>query len=254
MNTLFIGKNVLFLPEVESTNTYAINLLRNVNAIEGTVIYTNNQTQGKGQRGTVWSSEIGKNITLSIILQPKLLSINQSFYLSKITALACYDVLTEILDASHYDIKIKWPNDILVNKKKIGGILIENNLNGSHIQHAVIGVGLNVNQQNFGELGDIATSLFKEKNKNYDTSFIMELLFSKLEKWYLKLKENKLDLIHSVYLSHLFGLNETFNFVDQSGKSFYAEIINVEENGKLLVRNTDEELLTFDIKEVKMIM
>ena len=192
MNTLFIGKNVLFLPEVESTNTYAINLLRNVNAIEGTVIYTNNQTQGKGQRGTVWSSEIGKNITLSIILQPKFLSINQSFYLSKITALACYDVLTEILDASHYDIKIKWPNDILVNKKKIGGILIENNLNGSHIQHAVIGVGLNVNQQNFGELGDIATSLFKEKNKNYDTSFIMELLFSKLEKWYLKLISTRL--------------------------------------------------------------
>ena len=254
MNTLFIGKNVLFLPEVESTNTYAINLLRNVNAIEGTVIYTNNQTQGKGQRGTVWSSEIAKNITLSVILQPKFLNINQSFYLSKITALACYDVLTELLDASHYDIKIKWPNDILVNKKKIGGILIENNVNGSHIQHAVIGVGLNVNQQNFGELGDIATSLFNEKNKNYDTSFIMELLCSKLEKWYLKLKENKLDLIHSVYLSHLFGLNETVHFIDNSGKSFYAEIINVEENGKLLVRNTDEELLTFDIKEVKMIL
>ena len=254
MNTLFIGKNVLFLPEVESTNTYAINLLRNVNAIEGTLIYTDHQTQGKGQRGTVWSSEIGKNITLSVILQPKFLSIYQSFYLSKITALACYDVLTEILDVSHYDIKIKWPNDILVNKKKIGGILIENNLNGSHIQHAVLGIGLNVNQQNFGELSEIATSVSIEKNMEFDTSLIIELLCSKLEKWYLKLKENKLDLIHSVYLSHLLGLNETFNFVDHSGKSFYAEIINVEENGKLLVRNTDEELLTFDIKEVKMIM
>ncbi len=254
MNTLFIGKNVLFLPEVESTNTYAINLLRNVNVIEGTVIYTNNQTLGKGQRGTVWSSEIGKNITLSAILQPKSLNISQSFYLSKITALACYDVLTELLDASHYDIKIKWPNDILVNKKKIGGILIENNINGSYIQHAVIGIGLNINQQNFGELSDIATSISIEKNREFDTSFIMELLFSKLEKWYLKLKENKLDLIHSVYLSHLFGLNETVHFMDNSGQNFYAEIINVEENGKLLVRNTDEELLTFDIKEVKMIL
>ena len=118
MNTLFIGKNVLFLPEVESTNTYAINLLRNVNAIEGTLIYTDHQTQGKGQRGTVWSSEIGKNITLSVILQPKFLSIYQSFYLSKITALACYDVLTEILDVSHYDIKIKWPNGKKILSKK----------------------------------------------------------------------------------------------------------------------------------------
>lgn len=254
MNTLFIGKNMLFLPEVESTNTYAINLLRNVNIVDGTVIYTDNQTQGKGQRGTVWASETGKNITLSAILQPHFLDIKQSFYLSKITALACYDVLTEILDASHYDIKIKWPNDILVNMKKIGGILIENNLNGSKIQHAVIGIGLNVNQQNFGDLSVFATSIKIEKNEDFNTSIILESLCSKLEKWYFKLKENKFDFIHSNYLSHLFGLNETFNFIDNLGHNFYAEIINVEENGKLLVRNTNDELLTFDIKEVKIII
>lgn len=254
MNTLFIGKNMLFLPEVESTNTYAINLLRNVNIVDGTVIYTNNQTQGKGQRGTVWASETGKNITLSAILQPHFLDIKQSFYLSKITALACYDVLTEILDASHYDIKIKWPNDILVNMKKIGGILIENNLNGSKIQHAVIGIGLNVNQQNFGDLSAFATSIKIEKNEDFNTSIILESLCSKLEKWYFKLKENKFDFIHLNYLSHLFGLNETFNFIDNLGHNFYAEIINVEENGKLLVRNTNDELQTFDIKEVKIII
>ena len=254
MNTLFIGKNMLFLPEVESTNTYAINLLRNVNIVDGTVIYTDEQTQGKGQRGTVWASETGKNITLSAILQPHFLDIKQSFYLSKITALACYDVLTEILDASHYDIKIKWPNDILVNMKKIGGILIENNLNGSKIQHAVIGIGLNVNQQNFGDLSVFATSIKIEKNEDFNTSIILESLCSKLEKWYFKLKENKFDFIHSNYLAHLFGLNETFNFIDNLGHNFYAEIINVEENGKLLVRNTNDELLTFDIKEVKIII
>ena len=254
MNTLFIGKNVLFLPEVESTNTYAINLLRNVNIVDGTVIYTNNQTQGKGQRGTVWASEMGKNITLSVILHPRFLDIKQSFYFSKITALACYDVLTEILNASHYDIKIKWPNDILVNKKKMGGILIENILNGNMIQHAVIGIGLNVNQDNFGELSALATSIKIEKNENFDTSIILELLCSKLEKWFFKLKEKKFEFIHSNYLSHLFGLNETFNFIDNSGRNFYAEIINVEENGKLLVRNTNDELLTFDIKEVKIII
>lgn len=245
---------MLFLPEVESTNTYAINLLRNVNIVDGTVIYTDNQTQGKGQRGTVWASETGKNITLSAILQPHFLDIKQSFYLSKITALACYDVLTEILDASHYDIKIKWPNDILVNMKKIGGILIENNLNGSKIQHAVIGIGLNVNQQNFGDLSVFATSIKIEKNEDFNTSIILESLCSKLEKWYFKLKENKFDFIHSNYLAHLFGLNETFNFIDSLGHNFYAEIINVEENGKLLVRNTNDELLTFDIKEVKIII
>jgi BirA family biotin operon repressor/biotin-[acetyl-CoA-carboxylase] ligase len=252
MNTLFIGKNVLFLPEVESTNTYAINLLRNVNVVDGTIIYTNNQTQGKGQRGAVWTSEIGKNIMLSVILQPRFLDINKSFYLSKITALACYDVLTEILDSSQYDIKIKWPNDILVNKKKIGGVLIENNLSGSAIHHTVIGIGLNVNQEYFGDLNSLATSMKLQKNIDFDTALILASICSKLEKWYFKLKENKFDFIHSNYLSHLFGLNQIHHFIDNSGHSLYAEIMNVEENGKLLVKNANNDFLSFDIKEVKM--
>ena len=254
MNTLFIGKNVLFLPEVESTNTYAINLLRNVNVVDGTIIYTNNQTQGKGQRGAVWTSEIGKNIMLSVILQPRFLDINKSFYLSKITALACYDVLTEILDSSHYDIKIKWPNDILVNKKKIGGILIENNLSGNTIHHAVIGIGLNVNQEDFGGLSLLATSIKLQRDINYNTSMVLESICSKLEKWYFKLKESKLDYINSNYLSQLYGLNQIHLFIDKNEQEFYAEIISVEENGKLVLKNATNDLLFFDIKEVKLII
>jgi BirA family biotin operon repressor/biotin-[acetyl-CoA-carboxylase] ligase len=88
MGTLFIGKNTLFLLEVESTNTYAMNMLRNVNAIEGTVVYTDNQTKGKGQRGASWNSETASNITASVILKPQFLSVENSFYLSKISALA----------------------------------------------------------------------------------------------------------------------------------------------------------------------
>ena len=252
MNTLFIGKNVLFLPEVESTNTYAINLLRNVNVMDGTIIYSNNQTQGKGQRGSVWTSEIGKNIILSVILQPRFLDVNKSFYLSKITALACYDVLTEMLNPSQYDIKIKWPNDILVNNKKIGGILIENNLSGTAIHHAVIGIGLNINQENFGDLNSLATSIKLQSNDDYDTATILKSICSKLEKWYFRLKENKFDDIHLNYLSHLYGLNQIHHFVDNFGHEFYAEVMNVEENGKLVVKNANNDFLTYDIKEVKI--
>lgn len=151
METLFIGKNLLFLHEVESTNTYAMNLLRNVNSIEGTVVYTDNQTKGKGQRGALWASKIAQNITASIILKPYFLSIGNTFYLSKISALAVYDVLADILPSGQYDIKIKWPNDILVNQNKISGILIENNFTSTNIQHSVIGIGLNVNQDNFND-------------------------------------------------------------------------------------------------------
>lgn len=254
METLFIGKNLLFLHEVESTNTYAMNLLRNVNAIEGTVVYTDNQTKGKGQRGATWSSEIAQNMTASIILKPHFLSIDNTFYLSKISALAVYDVLAEILSSSQYDIKIKWPNDILVNQKKIAGILIENNFSHTSIQHSILGVGLNVNQLNFNEFERIATSLKSLTGNNYNRTEVLELLCSKLEKWYLKLKEQKEKLIDELYLSQLFGLNETLSFVDLLGLEFRGKILGVTKKGKLMIEIDHVAIKEFDIKEVKFVL
>jgi BirA family biotin operon repressor/biotin-[acetyl-CoA-carboxylase] ligase len=247
-----MGKNMLFLPEVDSTNTYAMDLLRNVNVLEGTIIYTHNQTEGKGQRGSVWLSEASKNMTLSAILLPKFLTINQSFYLSKIAAIASYDLLAEILNPSQYDIKIKWPNDILVNKKKIAGILIENNFNGDHILQTVIGIGLNVNQEYFFELNSTATSIKIESGNDYEIQDIIELFCSKLEKWYLKLKENKFEFIQSTYMAHLYGIFQVKKFEDHAGHPFLAEIVNVEENGKLTLKDLNNQLASYDIKEIKL--
>ena len=254
METLFIGKNLLFLHEVESTNTYAMNLLRNVNSIEGTVIYTDNQTKGKGQRGAEWSSEIAQNVTTSIILKPHFLSIDNTFYLSKISALAVYDVLAEIIPNSQYDIKIKWPNDILVNKSKIAGILIENNFSHTSIQHSVVGIGLNVNQLSFNEFEKVATSLKLLTGINYSRTDLLELLCSKLEKWYLKLKEQKLDFINESYLNCLFGLNHTLSFIDLKENVFDAKILGVSSNGKLIVELQDSSIKQYDIKEVKFVL
>ncbi len=254
METLFIGKNSLFLHEVESTNTYAMNMLRNVNAVEGTVIYTDNQTNGKGQRGATWTSKIAQNITVSILLKPAFLDINHSFYLSKISALAVYDLLTDILSPSQYDIKIKWPNDILVNRKKIAGILIENNLTAQFIQNAVIGIGFNVNQDDFFEFERTATSLKLLLNKELDRSALMQILFSKLEKWYLILRQQKFDLINDSYLSNLFGLGDIFEFQEQAKAIFKAKTIGVTNQGKLLLELENEQLAEFDVKEIRYLM
>lgn len=254
METLFIGKNSLFLHEVQSTNTYAMNLLRNVNPIEGTVVFTDHQTQGKGQRGAVWTSKIGQNITTSIILKPHFLALNNTFYLSKISALAVYDVLTDILPNSQYDIKIKWPNDILVNKKKIAGVLIENNFTNNIIQYSVIGIGLNVNQEEFGDFERLATSLKMLLNKDFDRNEVMKLIFWKLEKWYLKLKEQKYDFIDEHYLKYLFGLNESLLFEDTTKNTFNAKLTGVSTSGKLRLELSDLEIKEFDIKEVKFLV
>lgn len=251
METLFIGKNLLFLHEVESTNTYAMNLLRNVNAIEGTIVYTDNQTRGKGQRSAIWSSGIAQNLTLSVILKPHFLGIENTFYLSKISALAVYDVLTEILPISQFDIKIKWPNDILVNRQKIAGILIENNFTNTLIQYSVIGIGLNINQVDFGEFERLATSLKLLTGKDYERNMILEKLCVNLEKWYFKLKENKLTLIDESYLNCLFGIHQTLNFTDINQVSFTGKILGVTKEGLLNVELADLRIKKFDIKEIK---
>ena len=253
METLFIGKNLLFLHDVESTNTYAMNLLRNVNGIEGTVIHTDNQTKGKGQRGAVWSSDSAKNLITSIILKPQFLAIENTFYLSKISALAVYDVLTEILSISQYDIKIKWPNDILVNQCKIAGILIENNVINNHLQYAVIGIGLNVNQLEFHSFLRIATSLQLLTSKEFDRNNILERLCINLEKWYFKLKEGKYHTIDEAYLNHLFGVNKNLDFVDSEGTEFKGKIMGVTQQGKLTIEILPNKIKEFDIKEVQFV-
>lgn len=254
METLFIGKNLLFLPEVESTNTYAMNLLRNVNPIEGTVVHTNHQTKGKGQRGATWTSEIGQNITASILLKPQFLSINQAFYLSKISALALYDVLTDILPISQYDIKIKWPNDILVNRRKIAGVLIENNFLTHSIQYSVIGIGCNINQHNFNAFERNAVSLKMLTDQDFDRDIILEMICRNLEKWYLKLKELKLDLIDKSYLNSLFGMGQELEFEDLNGILFKAKVNGVSNAGKLILEMEDLNQKEFDIKELKFMI
>jgi BirA family biotin operon repressor/biotin-[acetyl-CoA-carboxylase] ligase len=255
METLFIGKNLLFLTEVESTNTYAMDMLRNVNTIEGTVVYTNYQTKGRGQRGSLWSSETASNITASIVLKPQFLSIEKSFYLSKISALALYDVLAEMLPVSQYDIKIKWPNDILVNKSKISGVLIENVFHQHNIHYSVIGVGLNVNQTQFRDLENSATSLKKIIGKELDRQLILEKLCIYLEKWYLLLKTSRFTEINSHYQQHLFGFNEMVLFKNPDNSVFKGVVLGVAENGKLRVFDaSSEKEIQFDLKELSFIL
>jgi BirA family biotin operon repressor/biotin-[acetyl-CoA-carboxylase] ligase len=257
METLFIGKNTHFLTQVESTNTYAMDLLRNVNVLDGTVIYAENQTKGKGQRGAEWIVESGKNLTISVVLKPNFINSNDSFYLSKITALATYDVLADLVKNSHNDIKIKWPNDILVDSKKVAGILIENTYLKSLIQYTIIGVGININQVIFDQFNTKATSLklINETTSDFDKKQILLLLCSYLEKWYLKLKEFKFEEINSAFMKNLYGIHENKLFHHNvTNENFEACIIGVMPDGKLHLKNKKEENMFFEVKEISLIL
>ena len=127
---------------------------------EGLVVTANFQTSGNGQRGKSWESSIGDNLLISIVIEPNILTKNQ-FLLSKCVALALYDLLTLYTD----DVSIKWPNDILINDKKIAGILIQNKVKSDKISHSVIGIGLNINQMVFKDYLPKATSILSDSSK-----------------------------------------------------------------------------------------
>jgi BirA family biotin operon repressor/biotin-[acetyl-CoA-carboxylase] ligase len=249
METLFIGKNIIFLPDIHSTNSYAIDLLKNVNLPEGTVVHTAHQTHGKGQRGAGWITEPGRNLTASVILKPGFLAIKNQFFLYQVAALACYDAMAELLDNSQIDIKIKWPNDILVNKKKIGGVLIENNLHNNHINWCVLGIGLNVNQEIFDNTLN-AVSLKLLDGKTRDIGDVLKAVCRHLEKHYLSLLNTKLPLIKEKYLKRLYGLHEHLNF-EIGGVSKIMLVKGLGTTGLLLLEDGSGREIEVDVKEVK---
>ncbi len=252
MDTLFIGQHILELDSTESTNTYAINLIKEVQVAEGTIVLTHTQTKGRGQVGNTWQAESGKNLTFSLVLHPNFLAIDKQFYLSKITSLAVFAMLTDFLDTSLYDIKIKWPNDIMVNNKKIAGVLIENILRGTFLQSSIIGVGININQQNFNNVEKSAVSIGMFFQQDLDLKQILHSFCKHFETLYLSLKQNNLPKINFHYLEQLYKFNEWADYKTLTN-SFKAKIIKVEENGLLHLVDEQNNILKFNFKEVQLI-
>jgi BirA family biotin operon repressor/biotin-[acetyl-CoA-carboxylase] ligase len=238
-----MGKNLVFMPECHSTNTVASELCQQSNAPEGTLVITDKQTSGRGQRGNQWESQPGMNLTFSLVLKPTFLMVSNQFSLSVATSLAIHDYLTQTCSES---IRIKWPNDILVNEFKICGILIENQLLGHQLTNSIVGIGLNVNQQQF--MNDDATSLSLETDKAYDLQEALEGLVSCLEVRYLQLRQNKFRDLNTAYLTHLYRLNEEHWF-KAGADQFKGEIFGVDEQGRLRVLVEGNEK-TFDVKEI----
>ncbi len=242
-NTLFIGQNQVFVPQCHSTNTLLAELVKNQDLMEGTVVITNNQTAGRGQRGNTWQAEPGKNLTFSLLLKPSFLLAKDQFYLTVVVSLAIRELLTSELQTP---VKIKWPNDILVGDKKICGILIENTVGGDKLQQSIIGIGLNVNQDNFSI--DKPTSMKLITDREFDLASVLNSLLVKLESNYLQLKEGNYHALRSEYLSHLYWINEERIF-SSKGREFKGTITGVDEHGRLSISHS-EKTVAFDLKDI----
>ena len=234
-----IGQKIIRLDVVDSTNNYIANLIKQGSIDSGTVIMADEQFAGKGQRDAQWQSSAGENLTFSFFLDDVNLSVSRQFNLSQVVALSLYNFLNNLgLDAA-----IKWPNDIYIKGRKIAGVLIENQLKGSLIKSAIVGVGLNVNQTEFQ--GFSATSARLETGQS---KLPHDLLFSFISAFNEQINELSQDKLHQKYLDKLYQFNVLASYEDVNGR-FEGQIIDVLANGKLVMLKDGQEVF-YDLKEI----
>lgn len=247
-SALFVGTPTIDLESVDSTNDYASALLAKEQISDGLVVCARHQTKGKGQMGSRWLTDEGQNLTLSIILKPKSLHIKYQFYLSVIASLSIRDFLAKY----HVVASVKWPNDVYVKRYKIAGILIQNSLLKSTIQHSIIGIGININQESFDPTIPNATSLGLETNKQHDLLEIREDLYACFESYYLDLKQGRFESLLATYMEHLYQRDEVRSYQFMDGSVANGIIRGVEQNGFLRLEVGDE-VRVLALKEVRFL-
>lgn len=248
-NTLFVGQVFHDLPQVASTNEHALFLLSKNKPPEGTVISTFCQTDGRGQIGSKWESQPGKNITLSVIFYPEFLLAKNQFRLNQAISLATHDFVKTYLPE---EVRIKWPNDIYVRQLKIAGILIQNSLSNNYIRSSVVGIGINVNQTMFLTSPPNPTSFALETGWEFDLEELVLSLCQFIESRYLQLKSGKIVPLHRDYLQGLYLFEVPSLFQRASGEVFQGTITGIDESGKILLSVGGEEE-AFDLKEMKFL-
>jgi BirA family transcriptional regulator, biotin operon repressor / biotin---[acetyl-CoA-carboxylase] ligase len=242
--TVFLGQNMIFMPECHSTNDRMLLLCQNESPPEGTVVITANQTAGRGQRGNSWEAAPGLNLTFTGLFKPAFLPVQKQFYLYMFTSLGVRDYLTKRINKK---VQIKWPNDVLVNGKKICGVLIENQLQATRLTNCLVGIGLNINQRDFGVTS--ATSIALETNVDCDLSIELEAVLGNLESRYLQLRSGNEQKLMDDYLGSLYRYHEETAFFDGTS-SFVGAIVGLDEIGRLKVQRS-EGIFVYDIKQIR---
>lgn len=232
-----------FINQLDSTN----NFIKNYKVENGLVVYTSFQTNGKGMALNKWESQPEKNLLCSILLEFPFIKIEQQAYINMAVCLALQAIVSKFTSKN---CAIKWPNDIYIENKKIAGILIENTLQGNKIKQTIIGIGLNINQENFETKNAISLKNILNHNLNIET--VLYELTNQLNIYYQLLALGKLQQIAEKYNELLYRKNETCYF-NINNQLVLGEIDSVNEFGllKVLVGN---ELQEFAHKELEMII
>lgn len=238
----------IFLEQVSSTNDYAAELLKSGKAKHLQTIRTDFQSAGKGQKGSSWESERGKNLLASIILLPEQMEADKAFFISMAASLAITDALRPLVP----EVKIKWPNDIYFRKRKLGGILIENSIGHGRILSSVTGIGLNINQSRFPDHLPNPISLAQITGKSWPVETIFHSIYDSFRTRVAHLDKN-LSGLKKDYTARLLGYQE---FLDYSaeGEIFRARLTDVLDTGEIILVEKENKKKKFGFKEIILLL
>ncbi len=241
--------NIIEVKKVGSTNEKLKKFIAEDDLPEGIVVLAENQENGKGLGTNTWESEPGKNLTFSLLLRPDFLDAENMFLISKTVSLGIIDYLNSIKEC----FTIKWPNDIYYCNKKVGGILIENQIQGKSINYSIIGIGINVNQEVFKSDAPNPISLKTIFGKTIPLHECLENITNQIGIWYDLLAEGFEEKINQRYHDHLFR-NQDYHDFKAGDELLYAKIKQVENDGCLVLKLPDGTIRKFYLKEVEFVM
>ncbi|MAZ27535.1 MAG: biotin--[acetyl-CoA-carboxylase] ligase [Cytophagaceae bacterium] len=242
--------NIVKLDAISSTNSYLKELGRDLALKEDLLVWTEKQTAGRGQMGSGWESEDHKNLTFSVYKRVKVMPINQQFLITMATSLAIMEVLKEEGIAN---LAVKWPNDILAGNGKLCGILIESVIRRGRLHAVIIGIGLNVNQEQF-MYAPRATSMAMETGKTHDLENLLHRLIEQFYKYVDLITNGDFKALRAQYLDNLFKYKRPAAFKDcLGGEIFSGMITGINEQGNLLVEKEDGSTVTFGLKEIELL-
>ncbi|TNE81642.1 MAG: biotin--[acetyl-CoA-carboxylase] ligase [Bacteroidetes bacterium] len=226
--------------EIDSSNAELKRLEDRGEAAHGMVVSATHQYAGRGQMGSKWEGEPGLNLYLSILLFPKI-PIELQFYWNKRLACLVHQAISEFAP----ELKIKWPNDLILNNKKIGGMLLENTLSGHELHRSIVGIGININQENFEGLAK-ASSLKNELHSEFSPLEIRDVLLQTLSHGLGQ--ELALAKLDEQYLAQVWKIGELTTFAENN-RFFNARVQSVNEMGQLVLETESGEK-TYNLKEI----
>lgn len=237
------------LNAIDSTNDFLKDMSRNEVVENFTTVVAESQTKGKGQMGSTWNSERGKNIIMSTLVKDVLKDASDIFHLNVAVSLAVIEVLE---DLNIPKLSVKWPNDIMSDTKKLAGILIENSFKSDNRIESIVGIGLNVNQNDFSNLPK-ASSLSIVTNKEYDLEDLLNKIVFQIRKKCALIVAGQSEILWKEYHQKLFKIGIPVAFEDANQNQFMGIIQMVSDEGRLQIIVEDDSVTTFGIKEIAML-